>query len=148
MDLPEFEFSGEGDPRAILIAFVRQVQKFLHELVQSNRGPRGESLFHEQLLGPMRAAWAEVQPHFPEVAGGIRDLTDEQIRNHGLGGQQLRFKLAVIRFFYGQYLSVGKGVLKKLIDIIDDLLKSILEAIGGGGAIAEIKDFIKDSVEE
>jgi hypothetical protein len=146
MDLPEF--SGEGDPRAILIQFVREVQKFLAELVQSNTGPRGESLFHEQLLSPMRAAWAEVQAHFPEVAGRIRDLPDHQIINHGLGGQQLRFKLAVIRWFYGQYLSVGKGVLKKLIDIIDDLLKSIVEASGFGGAIVEIKDFIKDSVEE
>ena len=29
--------------------------------------------------------------------------------------------------------------LKKLLGIIDDLLKSILDAVGGGGAISEIK---------
>ena len=47
---------------------------------------------------------------------------------------------------HARYLSVGKGMLKKIIDILDDLLDSILDAIAGGGAIKEFKDFVKDSV--
>ena len=39
----------------------------------------------------------------------------------------------MIRFFYGRYLLIGKGILKKLLGIIDDLSKSILDAVGGGG---------------
>ena len=45
----------------------------------------------------------------------------------------------VIQFFYGRYLLIGKGILKKLLGIIDDLLKSIFDAVGGAGAISEIK---------
>ena len=69
----------------------------------------------------------------------IRNLKEDQLREHGLYGWQLAFKLAVIQFFYGRYLLIGKGILKKLLGIIDDLLKSILDAVGGGGAISEIK---------
>lgn len=61
------------------------------------------------------------------------------MREHGLYGWQLAFKLAVIQFFYGRYLLIGKGILKKLLGIIDDLLKSIFDAVGGAGAISEIK---------
>src|SRR5262245_29072058 len=130
------EFSGQGDPRNTLVNFVKEVQKFLDELVQQ------DSLFRQSLRGDMRAAWQEVQPLFSEVTTRIRNISDADIDDHGLGGAQLRFKLAVIRFFYDQYQRVGTTFLKKLIGIIDTLLKSILEAIGGGGAIAEIKDFI------
>ena len=77
--------------------------------------------------------------HFTQVESRIRNLTEHQLREHGLCGWQLAFKLAVIRFFYGRYLLIGKGILKKLVGIIDDLLKSILDAVGGGGAISEIK---------
>jgi hypothetical protein len=34
-----------------------------------------------------------------------------QLREHGLYGWQLAFKLAVIQFFYGRYLLIGKGIL-------------------------------------
>jgi hypothetical protein len=37
------------------------------------------------------------EPRCPEVTARIAGLTDAQISDHGLGGQQLRFKLAVIR---------------------------------------------------
>jgi hypothetical protein len=136
------EFSGQGDPRNTLINFVEEVRKFLDDLVQQ------QSLFRQSLRSDMQAAWQEVEPLFSEIRTRIANLSDADIRNHGLGGRQLRFKLAVIRFFYEQYQRVGTIILKKLIDIIDTLLKSILEAIGGGGAIAEIKDFIKDSLED
>ena len=39
--------------------------------------------------------------------------------------------IAVFQFFYGRYLLIGKGILKKLLGIIDDVLKSILDAVGG-----------------
>ena len=37
------------------------------------------------------------------------------------------------------FLLIGTGILKKLLGIIDDLLKSIFDAVCGGGAISEIK---------
>ena len=143
-------FSSDGDPRNTLVLFVRAVHDFLGEIVESNHDRFTRPLFWEELLPPMRGAWREVEEHrhFPEVESRIQRLTEAQFRDHGLYGQQLAFKLAVIRFFYGRYLSFGKGILKKLLDIIDDLLKSILDAIGSGGAISEIKDFIRDSIQD
>ena len=144
------EFRAGDDARKALISFLYAVHDFLDELVQSNRDLHGRPLFLEQLLDAMRQAWQEVnqQEHFPRVANGIGNLSDEQLHNHGLSGRQLTFKLSVIRFFHGRYLSAGKGILRKFLNIIDDLLKSVLEAVGAGGAISEIKDFIKDSVDE
>jgi hypothetical protein len=40
----------------------------------------------------------------------IRNLKEDQLREHGLYGWQLAFKLAVIQFFYGRYLLIGKGI--------------------------------------
>ena len=143
-------FTGDSDPRETLVRFLQAVHDFLNEIVESNHDPRGLRLFFEELLGPMRQAWQEVEDghHFQQVEDRIRELPEAKLRDHGLYGRQLTFKLAVIRFFHQRYLSYGKGILRRLLDIIDDLLKSILDAIGGGGAISEIKDFIKDSVEE
>ncbi len=142
-------FSGKGDPRSTLVHFMWAVHKFLDELVRSNRDPTGRPLFWKQLLKPMRDAWREAEQnhYFSDVESRIRKLTSEKWREHGLYGRQLAFKLAVIRFFLTRYQSIGKSILRKLLNIIDDLLKSILEAVGGGGAISELKDFIKDSIE-
>ena len=94
------EFSGDGRPHDTLVAFVRETQKFLAEVVESNRDHNDRPLFHEQLRPSMRAAWKEVQPLFPEVERSIDLLTDDQLRDHGLVGAQLRFKLAVIRVYH------------------------------------------------
>jgi hypothetical protein len=141
------EFSGDGRPHDTLVAFVRETQKFLDELVQSNRDHNDRPLFHEQLRPSMRAAWKEVQPLFPEVERSIHLLTDDQLRDHGLVGAQLRFKLAVIRIYHGQYVAAGKRVLTKLADIIDGLLGSIVEATDAV-ATAGIQKFIKHSLED
>jgi len=41
---------------------------------------------------------------------------------------------------------IGKPGLRRLIEAINDLLKSYLAAIGANEAIAEIKDFIRNSL--
>jgi hypothetical protein len=144
------EFRAGDDAHDALKRFMMAVREFLDELVQKNQDEAGRHLFFEHLLDAMRDAWKEVNEHehFPRVANRIGNLTEAQLRDHGLSGRQLTFKMAVIRLFHGRYLSVGKGILRRFLNIIDDLLKSVLEAVGAGGAIAEIKDFIKDSVDE
>jgi|GEM_PF-2620916 hypothetical protein len=146
-------FDGDDDPPLVLANFLKAVRKFLAELVETDRDSLGDRLFVRALRNEMLAAWEEAQVHFDlaiERAENsyLRLQPGNALYEHGLYGRQLRFKLAVIRYFYGQYLSVGKGILKKLIEMIDDLLKSILDAIGAGGAISEIKDFIKDSIDD
>jgi len=64
----------------------------------------------EQFLGPMREAWRDVEDHghFTQVESR-RNLTEHQLREHGLYGRQLAFKLAVIRILLRRYLLIGKG---------------------------------------
>jgi hypothetical protein len=149
VQFPEFRGS-ESDPRDALRRFVSTVREFLAEIIQSNQDPFGRPLFWQELLTPMRDAWDELKrnDNFGTVDGLIREISATGLGDHGLSGQQLAFKLAVIRVFHGRYLSIGKGILRKLLNIIDDLLKSILDAAGAGGAILEIKDFIKDSIDD
>ncbi len=71
-----------------------------------------------------------------------------RIQEHGLSGRHLRFKLEVIRYLNGRYAATGKGILKKLLDAIDTLLKSIIKAAGLGDAAEKLKDFIKDSIDD
>jgi hypothetical protein len=106
------EFSGTGDPREPLKEFVRQVRDFLAEIVRSNRDPvrSNDQLFEPELLSDMRAAWAEVQTagHFDDIERRIGAVTDQTTwSDHGLNGMQLRFKLAVIRFFHGLFITRG-----------------------------------------
>ena len=66
----------------------------------------------EQLLGPMREVWrdGEDHGHFTQVESRIRNLTEHQLREHGLYGRQLAFRLAVIRILLRRYLLIGKGM--------------------------------------
>ena len=60
----------------------------------------------------MREARRDVEDHghFMQVESRIRNLIEHQLREHGLYGRQLAFKVAVIRFFYGRYLLIGKAM--------------------------------------
>ncbi|MBS0223702.1 MAG: hypothetical protein JSR91_23490 [Proteobacteria bacterium] len=135
------------DPRPVLYQFVISVRDFLDELVREGRDPTGTPLFVERLLGFMGPAWEEGRPIFEGLAVAISDASPERLREHGLSGRQLGFKLEVIRYLNEQYLASGKGILRRLLDAIDTLLKSIIKAAGLGDAAEELKDFIKDSID-
>ena len=143
-------FSGDGDPRPILGIFLKELKKFLNELVSRGTDEQGSQLFIPPLREQMQEAWSEfvAENHIENATNSISNLSDTAIQNNGLQGKQLQFKLAVINFFNQRYIAVGKSIIRKLIDMLDDLLRSILSAIGGGEAISEIKDFIKDSLDD
>ena len=137
-----------SDDRLLLRQFVVWVRGFLAELVDSTQSSRVYgSLFAAELHEPMRRAWDEAVTEFAAVERGVSDLPADQIARSGLGGAQLRFKLAAVawrtRLFRNRPAS---GLLRRLLDAIDTLLDSILAAVPGGTAVSEIKDAIRDSV--
>lgn len=140
--------TGQGEPRAELVTFVHRVQEFLDELVDSNRDPFGNPLFYPELLELMRGAWGEGRPEVERVAILIRNAPLDRLGQHGLTGRQLRFKLGVIGHFNRLYISTGKSYLRKLLEVVDILLKSILEAVGAGGALSELKEYIEKSLDD
>jgi hypothetical protein len=145
LTLPQY---GSGDSRGALGDFVRGVHLFLDELVQGNRDPAERPIFVENLLTLMRGAWQEGRGVFESIESGIRNADPARVREHGLEGQQLRFKLGVLRYLNDRYQTIGKGVLRRLLDAIDTLLKSIISVLGGGEAAEELKDYIKDSIDD
>lgn len=137
------QYAGTGDSRAVLAAYVRVIRQFLDEIVETGTDYQRRPLFDEALIGLMRAAWHEARPRFDVVAARAAELAPRAIEEHGLAGQQLQYKLAVVEHRNGIFRSLG-GVFgfRRVIEAIDTLLKSILDAAGVGGGLAEIKDYI------
>ncbi len=148
--MPDFgeTASGRGSIQR-LIQFVRATYEVLGKLVESERDPQEQLLFLEELLPPMRAAWREVRPHFEELERAIDALPDQQIYRHGFSEGQLDFKLGVVASWWNRFSARGgRRIAKKLLDAIDNVLDSLIDATGVGGAIKEIKDAINGSIED
>lgn len=137
------QYAGVGDNRRVLAEYIHTIALFLDEIVRTGTDYQGGPLFDERLLPPMRAAWEEARPRFDYVAARAAEIGPGAIAEHGLAGRQLQYKLAVVEHRNGIFRSLG-GVLgfRRVIEAIDTLLKSILDAAGVGGGLAEIKDYI------
>ena len=87
---------------------------------------------------------------FDDVMSEINKVYDDKLDDHGLlKSIDLDFKLKVPEFLYERFkLCGGTALLKRLINSIESLLKSIIDAAGIGGAIYELKDSLKMSIEE
>ena len=136
------------DPRASVRGFILAVQDFLDELVTSRVSPQGKPLFWPELVDDMAAAWEAEKGRFAVAAAVAGDASVAALEEHGLTKAPLRFKLSVVRLLHARYLEFGAPFLRKLIKAIDDLLSSILAALGLNGAITEIKDAIVNSVND
>lgn len=141
-------YNGGPNNRQALVSFVLSVRDFLEELVADNLDPKGEPLFIGRLWELMKPAWEEGKPVFARLANNLGETQSSILIEHGLGGQQLRFKLGVVRYFNEQYVRFGKGVLKRLLEAIDTLLKSIIKAAGLGDAAEELKDYIEKCIDD
>lgn len=137
------------DPRGVLVDFVATTRNFLDEIVRTGTDYEGRPLFDDLLRELMRAAWAEARSQFEVVMPRILQISSPLIEQHGLSGQQLKFKLATIERRNTIFTQRGGGFLfHRVLGAIDTLLKSILDAAGAGGAIEEIKEYIGHSTND
>jgi hypothetical protein len=94
----------------------------------------------------MREAFGELDVHFKRLHVAIPETSEEQIFDHGLRGRQLSFKLQVVSFFADRFKQRGgPGLFRRLLDTLEGLLDSIIDAAGVGGAVKEYKDFVRNS---
>lgn len=82
----------------------------------------------------------------PELIEAVDVIPQRALAAHGIEGRPLRFKLRVLDSIarqwgrFGPQLSVRKWF-KKMVDAIDAVLDSLIDAAGGaGGLIKEFKD--------
>jgi len=165
---------GEGD-RGRILHFASELQSFISELIDEDRGEN--IYFVAELYRPMAAAWKLSGQHFQDLYLRIENVGDDELFKHGLRGRELEFKLAVINYLWSKfadlkelppeegikripwlfwYPSVAikasfsnylRWLLKRLLEAIDKLLTSVLDAVGASGAVAEFKDFMESSID-
>jgi len=136
------------DDRAALRRFIAGVRVFLDKLVTERIDPTGAPLFFSNFpVDLMIDAWDEARPTFDNVDAALGDASGDDLRQHGLFGKQLRFKLGVVRFLHNRYVKVGKKILGPLLAAIDSVLDSILDVVGVGKAAKEIKECIGAGIE-
>ncbi len=144
-----FTPSFRGADRNTLLSFLQFYQKFLSELLETGRDAKGDFLFVKELFQPIKMAWEEMDNHFNMAATALKNVSDDRLVMYGLYGEQLKLKIAVLARANNKFTKFGgKSLLRRLLDTIDNLLGSILGAIGVGDALAEVKDSIKDSIDD
>lgn len=144
-----FEFDlAEQDDKALLRLFLQQLERFLINWLVERR-IAGVAMADTPLFFVPEAeqrlfeAFEEFrgQRHIDRVIAAVEAMDQDALSVHGLTGAQLRVKLFAITQSQARFITIpGFRVLRRFIEAIDILLKSILDAAGVGGAIEEIKD--------
>ena len=129
--------------------FVNDIQHFLITVLEDQKFTfiwKHHPDLHDLALETYRYDIAEGA--IQQLLSEIPKITETKIQKHGLEGRPLKFKFHVINTVANQLNSAKRhfsvrSSFKKLIDAIDALLDSLIEAAGGaGGMIKEFKDSI------
>ena len=166
MPPPKFTMPREDDDDGTLRQrFVRETHAFLNYLVEGDAEDSYDGLRAER-VPYMREAWNEVRGLFRELEESVAHIDSSEVYRHGIGGVQLKFKLGnVARWsqrlddllirevpFVWSVWSVWsfpypwRLYWEMLLEGIDTLLESILDAIGFGSAPREMKDAIINAI--
>jgi hypothetical protein len=96
------------------------------------------------------AAWREYERDHPldALQDRISDLPYDSLVRYGICASQLTYKLATIEFAASRAVLGISGWIRKLLELIDSLLESILKALGIDDALKEIKDALLASLPE
>jgi len=141
----------ENEAKKDLGHFLGETLGFLKMLTYEGEDAEGRSLFVEKLLPEIRQAWEEFQDDF-NVEDAQRLVTKTPgpvLQSHGLYGRQLRLKLSAIASWRERFLGKKtKKLLLRLLDAIDTLLDSLMQAAGIDKALKEIKDILRNAIDE
>lgn len=138
-----------------LIRFVSLVEEFLGIVVEDTETFgflwRGDARFHDLA----RATYSDyVRPSAEHLRQQIPEIRQFQIDVHGLEGPPLRFKFAVLGAISDRWDQFRSGFsvekwLQKIIDAIDAVLDSLIDAAGGiGSLIKEFKDALSALIDD
>lgn len=141
----------EADAKKRLKEFLRETVVFVRDLALEPYD-RDDNLFlREELLPAVEKGWEHFEEDFDlEEQQAKIDLTDPiRLETHGLYGAQLDLKLAAVRFWFEEF---GRRKIKKvliwLIDTVDTVLRSLLDACGLDKALEELKDILRNCIKD
>lgn len=155
------------DDKALLENFARKVESLISTTIRAGGWtfpdqPDSPVLrLHPEALEPARAALEEFeqQGHLEKLTDAIGSASEETLRRHGLTGAQLRFKLTIVRLRERLSRRSARpnwpfrrfrmsGFLRRLIEAIDNVLESLIDAVGVGGPLKEMKDAVMHATEK
>lgn len=147
--------AGSESDKNKLVAFVGQLEALLSDIVRTGQDSVGRPFIIKELRRSMKKAWngsskVDGAPaRFEAVRKAINDADEATLATHGLVGPMLAFKLTVLHYWAERYnLLGGFRWYDKLLDMIDTLFDSILEALKLDGALKELKEFIRSAADE
>jgi len=148
--MPQFLDNPSQNERERIQQFLNDVYQLLGDVIEAGHDPKGNTLISDRdVLREVRAAWADSGQYFESAHRAVREVPERRLHEHGLYGNQLGAKFTVTGRHWTRFLSRGGGRLfRRLIEVIDDLLDSILQALGASGAISELKDLVKNATDE
>jgi DUF1009 family protein len=141
----------ERDAKEKLQRFISETVGLLRSLVNEGYDSKGRRLFMLNVIEKMRPAWEEFEGDFDVQKANslIQNVAAARLQSFGLYGKQLDLKLAVIAAWTQRFSqSRLKKILLKLLDAIDTLLDSLIAATGIDEALKEIKDILRDSIDD
>jgi hypothetical protein len=146
-------------PVTSLENFLKAIDNLFENMVNS----WSEVLFREDDREPIRRAWDDLRPKFQAYRDAIdfnSQTTQEALDRAGLGviqgpsgdlqpGPQLQLKFHLLNRLWSRFTKFGwKKYLKDLLDYINKILKSLIEAIPGGGSIDEFKSALELAIDD
>jgi hypothetical protein len=143
------DFAPDRNPADLLRDFVLALQALLDELMAEGRGPTGTPLFIPELLPVVQEAWRSGRGRVASFAATVRDLSATKINEHQLEGSPLKAKLGVIGHYARRFAESGTAILlRRLLQAIDTLLKSLTQASGAGGFLEELKETVENIIDD
>jgi len=142
--------SADNPGREELRLFVQDVHHFLFFILEDTQNFgflwQHDPSLHELAMETMKHDIA--QGAGLELDKAIHQIDNVRLYSHGLEGRPLKFKFQVLNSIANQWKSVRRDFsvrewLKNLIDAIDVILESLIDAVNGAGRL--IKDF-KDTL--
>jgi|LGOV01.1.fsa_nt_gb hypothetical protein len=141
----------ENEAKNCLGEFLCETLDFLGLLVREGVDAERRPFFVETLLPEIRQAWEEFRNDFSleKAQDLVKKTPGSVLQSHGLYGSQLKLKLSVIASWKGRFFKKRtKKLLLRLLDAIDTLLDSLMQAAGIDKALKEIKEILRNSIDE
>lgn len=144
--------------RKVASVFVGEVRVFLGEILD-----RYSHLLVDDLIRPLSDLYETSGPAFFSCQNWCLDMPEAHMDNHDLRPRSLNRKLTMVSYWYRRFLesvqwtnvnvvssmSILPGsILRRLLEFLNSLLKSLLSAAPAGGAVVELKEAFEGAVND
>jgi hypothetical protein len=151
LEMPPEDVS-PSDARTHLSKFLKWLEEFFDDIATESGAPGPlANIFAGTQIAHLPGALEELKKDkiFEEAVARTKTMTVSAVREHGLYGKQLQWKISNINYWSEKFLgNILGGVLDRLLDAIDALLDSLLDGVPGAGALKELKEAIRNAIDD